>query len=303
MRSLLCEGAVAGEKFSLIHAEEANFGLPMMCRLLGVSRSGYYEWKNRPMSTGKRRREDLKPLIEKVFAESGRSYGYRRVHAALVRMGVDVDDELVRILMRELGLTPVQVKRRRGLTVADKAAGPIPDLVGRDFTAEEPGAKLVGDITEIKTEEGPLYLATVIDCFSKTVLGWALDVRYPAGLVCAALDMAATQIDLPAEAIFHSDRGSQYTSREFAAVLGRHGMRQSVGRTGICFDNSMAESFFGKLKTEFVHHRSFASRVEARSAVVRYIEVFYNRQRLHSALGYRPPMEVLGEWFDIRAAA
>ncbi|GAA0950906.1 IS3 family transposase [Nonomuraea longicatena] len=303
MCCLLCEGAVAGEKFSLIRAEEANFSLPMMCGLLGVSRSGYYEWKNRPLSAGRRRREDLKPLIEKVFAESGRTYGYRRVHAALARVGVKVDDELVRSLMRELRLTPVQVKRRRGLTVADRAASPVPDLAGRDFTAEEPGAKLVGDITEIKTEEGPLYLATVIDCSSKAVIGWALDVRYPAGLVCAALDMAARRIDVPDGAIFHSAQGSQYTSREFAVTLNGHGLRQSVGRTGICFDNSLAESFFGKLKTEFVHHRRFASVPEARRAVVRYIEVFYNRRCLHSALGYRPPLEVLDEWFDIRAAA
>ncbi|MEO3876795.1 IS3 family transposase [Nonomuraea sp. B12E4] len=300
---LLCEGAVAGEKFSLIHAEEANFSLPMMCRLLGVSRSGYYEWRDRPMSAGKRRREDLKPLIEEVFAESGRTYGYRRVHAALARMGIEVDDELVRALMRDLGLTPVQVKRRRGLTVADKAAGLIPDLVGRDFTAEEPGAKLVGDITEIRTGEGPLYLATVIDCFSKAVIGWALDVRYPAGLVCAALDMAAMRVDIPVGAIFHSDRGSQYTSHEYAVRLMRHGLRQSVGRTGICFDNSMAESFFGKLKTEFVHHRNFTSVAEARTAVIKYIEGFYNRRRLHSVLGYRPPLEVLEEWFDRQVAA
>ncbi|MDF5755251.1 IS3 family transposase [Spongiactinospora sp. TRM90649] len=265
MRGLLCEGAVAGEKFSLIHAEEANFGLPMMCRLLGVSRSGYYEWRDRPMSAGKRRREDLKPLVEEVFADSGRTYGYRRVHAALGRMGIEVDDEPVRALMRDLGLTPVQVKRRRGLTVADQAAGPLPDLVGRDFTPEVPAAKLVGDITEIKTETGPPYLATVIDCFSKALIGWALDVRYPAALVCAALDMAAMRVDIPVGAIFHSDRGGQHTSHDYAATLNRHGLRQSVGRTGICFDNAMAESFFGKLKTELVHHRRFTSVTEART--------------------------------------
>src|SRR5262245_37814435 len=129
------------------------------------------------------------------------------------------------------------------------------------------------------------------------MLGWSVDVRYPASLVVGALDMAAGRIALPHGAVFHSDRGSQYTSGEFAAALERHGVAQSVGRTGICFDNAMAESFFGKLKTELVHHRVFATRAEARRAVIRFIEGFYNQRRLHSALGYRPPFEVLDEWF------
>ena len=291
------------EKFELIAAEKADFEVTMMCRLLQVSRSGFYEWLDRPPSESAQRRAELTVLVEYEFDQSAGTYGYRRVHAELRRKGVAVDDELVRRLMRSAGLVPVQVKRRRGLTVADRQAGPIADLVGRDFTAEVPGAKLVGDITEITTGEGPLYLATAIDCFSKAVLGWATDDRYPASLVIAALDMAAGRMQLPEGAIFHSDRGSQYTSRSFGDALGGYRMRQSVGRTGICFDNSMAESFFGKLKTEMVHHRRFATRAEARREVIRFIEGFYNRRRLHSALGYRPPFEVLEEWLDKRVAA
>ncbi|MBF8194440.1 IS3 family transposase [Nonomuraea sp. K274] len=156
-----------------------------MFRVLDVSKSGYHEWEKRPMSASEQRREDLKLLIDFVFEESGRTYGYRRVHAELRRAGVEVDDELVRKLMREVGLVPVQVKRRRGLTVADKTATPIPDLVRRDFTASRSGEKMIGDITQIDTAEGALFLATVIDCFSKSVIGWALDSRYPASLVCA----------------------------------------------------------------------------------------------------------------------
>jgi putative transposase len=148
-------------------------------------------------------------VVRGEFERSGRTYGYRRVHAELARQGVRVDDETVRTIMRERGLVPVQVRRRRGLTVAGRHAGPIPDLVGRDLTAQAPGVKMVGDITQVDTGEGPLYVATVIDCYSKAVLGWALDERYPAGLVCSALDMAALRIDLPAGAVFHSDRGSQ----------------------------------------------------------------------------------------------
>jgi len=275
----------------------------MMCRLLDVSRSGFYEWCGRSPSAAARRRVELAEMIRGVFEESGRTYGYRRVHAELVRDGVEVDDDLVRRLMRAAGLVPVQVKRRRGLTVADQAAGPIPDLVGRDFTAESPGAKMVGDITQVDTGEGPFYLASVIDCFSKSVIGWAVDERYPASLVCAALAMAVGSVPMPEGSIFHSDRGSQYTSHDFATALAASGVRQSVGRTGICFDNAMAESFFGKLKTELVHHRHFATRADARREIIRFIEGFYNRRRLHSGLGYRPPAEVLEEWFANRQAA
>jgi transposase InsO family protein len=289
--------------YGLIDTEKASFSINMMCSLLGVSRSGYYEWNGRPPSQTVQRRTRLADLIMTIFEASGRTYGYRRVHAALARAGVAVDDELVRRLMRSLGLVPVQIRRRRGLTKPDAAAGPIPDLVGRDFTATVPGAKLVGDITQIDTGEGPLYLATVLDCFSKGVLGWSIDTRYPASLVVAALDMAAGRIALPTGAVFHSDRGSQYTSGDFGAALERHRVAQSVGRTGICFDNAMAESFFGKLKTELVHHQVFATRAEARRAVIRFIEGFYNQRRLHSALGYRPPFEVLNEWFANKAAA
>jgi putative transposase len=291
------------DRYALIAAEKANHDVAMMCRLLEVSRSGFYEWCGRPLSATARRRGELTERIRSVFTDSGGTYGYRRIHAELLRAGVEVDDELVRRLMRRTGLTPVQVKRRRGLTVADAAAGPVPDLVGRDFTAEAPGEKMVGDITQIDTGEGPLFLASVIDCYSKSVIGWAVDERYPASLVCAALTMAARRIPLPDGAVFHSDRGSQYTSHDFAVLLGQHNIRQSVGRTGICFDNAMAESFFGKLKTELVHHRKFATRAEARRDIIWFIEGFYNRRRLHSGLGYRPPSEVLEEWFANRQTA
>jgi putative transposase len=291
------------EKFALIDAERANFEIKMMCRLLGVSTSGFYEWRDRPLSDRALRRESIKILINEEFAKSDRTYGYRRIHAELARAGIMIDDETVRDLMRAMDLVPVQVKKRRGLTIADKDAGPIPDLVRRDFTADAPGEKMIGDITQIDTDEGPLFLATVIDCFSKSVIGWSVDTRYPASLVSAAIDMAAGRIPLPDGAIFHSDRGSQYTSTAFGETLDKYKIRRSVGRTGICFDNAMAESFFGKLKTELVHPRVFATRAEARHALIKYIEGFYNPRRLHSSLGYRPPLEVLDEWFDNQSAA
>lgn len=289
--------------FKLIHAEKANYCIEMMCRVAGLSRSGYYEWRDRGVSKQAARRAMLVETIGLVFEVSEGVYGYRRVHAELARRGIEVDDDTVRQIMREYGWMPVQVKRRRSLTVADRQAAPLPDLVRRDFTAAVPGAKLVGDITQVDTGEGPLFLATVIDCYSKAVIGWSVDVRYPASLPIAALEMAAKRIPVPSGAVFHSDRGAQYTSAGFGAVVVGLGMRQSVGRTGICFDNSMAESFFGKLKTERPGIEKFATRAEARREIIRYIEGFYNRRRLHSAIAYRPPFEILEEWFDNRRAA
>lgn len=301
------------EKYELIGAEKADpdseFEISMMCRVLGVSRSGYYDWEDREPSQTQRRREELAAVIGWLFDDSGRTYGYRRIHRELRRSGIEVDDETVRQIMRELGLTPVQVKKRRpGLTRQDKQAGPIGDLVGRNFDADAPGQKMVGDITQIDTGEGRLFLATVIDCHSRAVVGYAIDESYPAELVCAALDaaaarIAATGISFSDDAIFHSDKGSQYTSNTFAEKLQEHGIRQSVGRTGICYDNAMAESFFDKLKTESIHHRELATKAEARREIIRYIEGFYNTRRLHSSIDYRPPFEKLQEWLDNQEAA
>ncbi len=204
-----------------------------MCRWIDVSKSGYYEWRSRPESATAERRELLKIKTKALFEANDETYGYRRMHAALVRGGERVSDELVRQLMRELGLVPCQPRPRRSLTAQDAAAGPIPDLVNRDFTADKPGGKMVGDITYIETWEGWLYLATVIDCATRKLVGWAMDDNYKTPLISDAIKMAARNMDLPEGAIFHSDRGSNYTSAEFAGVLEELGIRQSVGRTGI----------------------------------------------------------------------
>lgn len=292
------------QKYELIAVEKANFTIVMMCRVLGVSRSGFYDWNTRAPSATAQRRAELAAIITELFDRSHRTYGYRRIHAELRRSGIEVDDETVRQLMRDLDLEPVQVKKRKpGLTRQDKQAGPIGDLIGRDFDANVPGAKMVGDITQVDTDEGKLFLATVLDCHSRAVLGYAIDEQYLAELVCVAIDAAAGRLDFPEEAIFHSDKGSQYTSQLFADKLADHGIRQSVGRTGICYDNAMAESFFGKLKTEWLHHRQFETKAEARREIIRYIEGFYNTRRLHSTLDYRPPFEILQEWYDRQEAA
>jgi putative transposase len=274
-----------------------------MCAWLGVSRSGFYEWRSRPESATARRREELRLLIKKAFDDSDGTYGHRRVWAQLARWGVRAGLELVRALMRELGLVACQPRPWRPATTQQGAAGPIPDLVNRDFSAEVPGQKMVGDITYIPTWEGWLYLATVIDCATRKVVGWAMDDHYRTPLISAAIGMAARTTDLPAGAVFHSDRGSNYTSGEFAGVLEGLGIRQSVGRTGICFDNALAESFNAAVKVERVHRTAYPTRRKAREDIAGYIELRYNRTRLHSALGYRTPQEAHDEYLNRQLAA
>jgi putative transposase len=299
------------EKYAFIEAEHATVAgdtacaptLTQMCGWLRVSRSGFYEWRSRPQSAAARRRDGLKLLVAKAFEHSDGTYGYRRIALQLARWGVRAGLELVRALMRELGLVACQPRPWRPSTTRQGQAGPIPDLVARDFSATIPGAKMVGDITYIPTWEGWLYLATVIDCATRKVVGWATDDNYKTPLITAAIEMAARNLDLPAGAVFHSDRGSNYTSAEFAAALERLGVCQSVGRTGICFDNALAESFNAALKVERVHRTAYPTRKKARDDIARYIEVRYNRLRLHSALGYRTPQEAHDEYLNQQAAA
>jgi len=275
-----------------------------MCSWLAVSSSGYYEWRSRPESATAQRRGRLKALIVVIFDDSDETYGHRRLHAELARQGHRCSLDLVRGLVRELGLVPCQPRPwRHSLTAADPAAGAIPDLVDRDFTAVTPGEKMVGDITYIPTWEGWLFLATVIDCHTKAVIGWAMDDHYRTPLIGAAIRMAARNHNLKPGAIFHSDRGSNYTSAEFAATLHELNLRQSVGRTGICYDNAMAESFFAVLKNERVHRTQYPTRRHAINDIARYIELRYNSKRLHSALAYKTPNEVNDEYLNRQLAA
>ncbi len=290
-------------KYAFIEAEKGNYPVARMCDWIRVSTSGYYEWAHRPASGAAQRRERLKLLVKQIFVDSRETYGHRRVHAQLVRWGEHAGLELVRGLMRELGLWPCQPRPYRFTTVADPvgAAG-TPDLVGRNFTADAPGRKLVGDITYVPTWQGWLYLATVIDCHTKAVIGWSMADHLKTSLVADAFNAAAGTVPV-CDAVFHSDRGTQYTSAEFRALLARYDVRPSVGRTGVCWDNALAESFFGALKNELIHRTVFPTRAQARREIARYIEGFYNRKRLHSGLGYRTPLEVHNEYLKWQLAA
>lgn len=300
------------EKYELIAVEKADpsspYSVVLMCTVLAVSTSAFYAWLTGEPSARDQRRARIGVHVQAAFDAGRGTYGVRRVHAVLTRSDdpqvATASLRIVRDIMREKGLHACQPRAYRTTTVQDEDAEPaIADHVGRDFTAEAPGCKLVGDITYVPTWQGWLYLATVIDCHTKAVVGWSMADHMRTDLVCDAITMAANNLTLASAAIFHSDRGSQYTSAQFAAHLGAYGITGSMGRTGICWDNALAESFFAALKNELVHRTVFPTREKARHAIAEYIEVFYNRQRLHSGLGYKTPLEVANEYRQNAALA
>lgn len=220
-------------KYEFIDGEKANFPIMKMCSWMRVSKSGFYEWRDRPLSATAERRVELGELIKKIFDKSRQTYGYRRVHAELGHDGVQAGEELVRAIMADLGLEACQPRPWRTTTLSDGSAPPA-DQLERDFTAKAPGTRLVGDITYIRTWAGWLYLATVIDLCTKEVIGWSMASHMRAELPCDALAMAVRNGRVQRGAIFHSDRGSQYTSDTFTGHLAYYSMTGSMGRTGVC---------------------------------------------------------------------
>ena len=290
-------------KYEFIDGEKANYPIIKMCQWAAVSKSGFYEWRGRPASATTERRGALLARMKIIFEESNGTYGHRRMQEQLARDGVEAGLELVRHIMVGAGLVACQPRPFKVTTVAGDDADAPADLVERDFTAEAPGVKLVGDITYVKTWEGWVYLATVIDCYSKMVIGYAMADHMRTSLVVDALDMARTNYRLAEGCIFHSDRGCQYTSNEMAAYLAKYKMRGSMGRTGVCWDNAMAESFFAMLKNELVYRTVYSTRRKAVDSIAHWIEVRYNRKRLHSGIGYRTPAEAHAAYDAEQAAA
>jgi len=290
----------------VIDAEKASYPITMMCRLLDVPRSTYYDWAGQAdtVTATAARRAAVAEAVESVFDEYRQTYGCRRIaHVLNTERGMPVSVGTVADVMRERGLVAVQPRAYKTTTQADPDAEHPTDAIGRDFTADAPGARLVGDITYLRTGQGWLYLATVIDLCTRMVVGWAIADHMRASLVVDTLKMASDGGYLAPCAVFHSDRGSQYTSDAFASCCTTLGVTRSMGRTGVCFDNAAAESWFATLKNEMYHRHWFPTHARARHAVAEYIEVFYNRKRHHSTLGYRTPWQAWTEHCAARPAA
>lgn len=285
-------------RYSFIKDNSGQFPTRAMCDVLGVSPSGYYHWLSRPTSPRAIRHDLVLAQIKRVHSDRDGIYGYRRVYEQLLADGVDCSKSVVYYLMRKNGIK-AKKKRRFVATTDSRHSLPIsPNLLERDFDVTDPNQVWVGDITCIPTDEGWLYLATVIDLFNRGVVGWSMSERIRKSLVLDAQKMAIRARGPGPGLIMHTDRGSQYASGKFQQLLGANGMLSSMSRKGDPWDNAVAESFFKSLKTERVYWRHYRTRDEARRDIFHYIEVFYNRQRLHSKLGYLSPVQ-----FELAALA
>lgn len=279
-------------KYDFMRSHADEFSLAGMCRVLSVSRSGYYGWRCREPSARQREDAALAVHVRRVHVASREAYGARKVWKALVAEGIACGRHRVARIRRENG---IEARRRRRFKVthyARRHKNTAPDLVRRRFQAERPNQCWVGDVTFISTRQGWLYLAVLLDLCSRKVVGWAMSERNDEPLVSAALHMAITHRRPPPGLIHHTDRGVLYSSGNYRRLMAAHGLLASMSRLGDCYDNACAESFFSTLKNELTHGEAFASRDAARVAIVTYIEGFYNRQRLHQTLGYRAPAVV-----------
>lgn len=277
--------------FRFVERERANFPVTTMCRVLGVSPSGYWAWANRPPSERARRDAGLTAEIRRIHERSRGTYGVPRVHAELRFEGTRCGRKRVARLMRAEGLEGVHRRRAVRTTVRDRDVAPAPDLVNRTFVATAPDRLWVADITYVPTWAGFLYVAVVVDACSRAVVGWSMAGHLRTELILDALDMAIARRRPAAGLVHHSDRGTQYTSLAFGRRAREAGIALSMGSTGDAYDNAMAESFFASLETELLDRTTFRTRADARLAVFDYIEAFYNRTRRHSALGYLSPAE------------
>ena len=266
------------------------FSIRAMCRVLEVSASGYYAWRRRVISARATEDEKLQRRIRTIHHESRQTYGAPRIHAELKEQGTAVGRKRVARLMKDCGLAGVSRRKSTTTTRRDRSARPAPDLVDRQFIADKPNELWVADITYIPTWVGFLYLAVVLDVFSRKIVGWAMATHLRTELVTAALEMAIVQRS-PVDVIHHSDQGCQYTSIEFGKRCREDGVRPSMGSVGDCYDNAMCESFFATLECELIDRSAFRSHQEAHDAIFDFIEGFYNTRRRHSALGYSSPVQ------------
>ena len=279
-------------RYAFMERHRTVWPIVIQCEVLRVSRSGFYSWRKRPPSATATRRAALTQEVREVHRLSRETYGAVRVHQALEQRGTQSDRKTVAKVMREAGIRSKTSRKFRVTTTDSNHAHPVAaNVLDRDFMAEKANQKWVADITYIATLEGWLYLAAVMDLFTRKVVGWSMSERIDSRLAVDALEMAVSRQLPEAGLIAHSDRGVQYASEHYQRTLTSHGIACSMSRRGDCWDNAPAESFFATLKKELVHHEVYETRTEARASLFEYIEVFYNRQRLHSSLGYVSPTD------------
>jgi transposase InsO family protein len=277
-------------KYQFIAEHEQQYPVTLMCRILGVVRSGYYRWRKAPV--GKRKMADmiLSMHIKDIFKQSRDTYGSYRIHATLLDEGIRCGRKRVARLVGENNLIPKAARRFKVVTTDSKHKFPVaPNILVQNFSAEGPDRVWLSDITYVPTTEGRLYLAAVMDLYSRRIVGWAMSDSLHRQLVLDALHMAISARQPLPGLLHHSDRGSQYASDEYQALLTQYQMVSSMSRKGNCYDNAPMESFFGTFKVELIFDRDYTTRNEARLDIFEYIEVFYNRFRRHSALGYKRP--------------
>jgi putative transposase len=278
-------------KCAWISKHSEDFPVAILCRVMSISRSCYYEWLNSPKTERERENEQLLEILKPLFQKGRGTYGTRRLKKKFAELGIVVSRRRIGYLMSQAGLA-CKTKKKFKATTNSKHNKPIaPNLLDRQFTVSQPDRYYVGDITYIATSEGWLYLAVVIDLFSRKIVGWSMDSRMKAKLVNDALLMAIWKRKPDKGLIWHTDRGSQYASDSHRAILKEYHVIQSMSRKGNCWDNSVSESFFHTLKTELTHHCQFKTREEGKQAIFEYIEVFYNRERIHSANDYLSPVD------------
>lgn len=278
-------------KYAFMAEQSGEFEVKLMCRMLEVSPSAYYAWRGRRPSPRTQANADLLRHVQQVYKESRGTYGSPRIVPALRAKGILCNHKRVERVMREHAIQGISRRRKPPTTTDSKHKLPVaPNVLNRDFTATAPNQKWLGDITYIDTLEGFLYLASLEDVFSRRIVGWAMADHMETSLVASALDMALFHRQPQGDLLHHSDRGSQYASHDYQRLLAQRGITVSMSRPANCYDNAMKESFFATLKTECAR-QPFATRAAARVAIFEFIEVWYNRQRLHSALGYLSPAQ------------
>ena len=278
-------------KYAFIRDHREEFEIAIMCEVLDASRSGFYEWLTRDPIAKDLKVESLKEAMKDIFKKSRQTYGAPRMLNALMAQGYKIGKEKVASLMRNLGLRPKAAKKFKGATTDSKHKFPIADnKLNQEFEAKRPNTKWVGDVTFIETGEGWLYLAAVLDLCTRNIVGWAMYATNDRFLTMAALNMAVRRQKIEEWLMFHSDRGSNYACYDYQDLLTEIGIEASMSRSGCCYDNAVMESFFHSLKVEFVHHEKFATRQQAKDSIFEWIEVFYNRERIHSSIGYKTPV-------------